>query len=61
MPGLLEPLGDERKAFLRAFSFEGNRGSMKLVVESNREQDVAAPGAGRQVVAQLRRKFGGSA
>lgn len=36
---LLKPIGTEGKAFLRAFSFEGVRAQMKLVVETNREQD----------------------
>ncbi len=54
---LVEPLGPERKAFLRAFSFEGERGHAKLVVETNREQDAGE--AGRRVIEELRRRFSG--
>jgi hypothetical protein len=56
---LLQPLGAERKAFLRAFSFEGTRAQMKLCVETNREQDEGCPTAerGREVVDELRKRF----
>jgi len=58
---LLQPIGAERKAFLRAFSFEGARAQMKLVIETNREQDVDNAGAiaerGRQVVEELRKRL----
>jgi hypothetical protein len=57
---LLQPLGTGRKAFLRCFTFEGKRGQMKLVVETNREQDVddtrALAERGRQVIDEIRRR-----
>jgi hypothetical protein len=58
---LLRPIGAGRKAFLRSFAFEGARAHMKLVVETNREQDVddacAVAARGRQVVEELRRRL----
>ena len=58
---LLRPIGAGRKAFLRSFTFEGARALMKLVVETNREQDVddacAVAARGRQVVEELRRRL----
>jgi len=58
---LLQPIGAERKAFLRAFSFEGTRAQMKLVIETSREQDVddacAVAERGRQVVEELRKRL----
>jgi hypothetical protein len=37
---LQQPLGSDRKVFLRDFLFQGSRGDMKLLVETNRERDL---------------------
>jgi hypothetical protein len=39
---LRQPVGTDRKAFLREYTFEGTRGELKLLVETNREQDVVS-------------------